>query len=114
MIRPEKPVIKTPPPPKPTITPPPPTQLEPKKKTKYPKVKKEMVEIIINDDYDRDSVLKEFKISHSSCNKLFSIIRTTIWVPKSDTTPLPQGYFLPSNIEQCIESVMYDRGFVVG
>jgi len=84
-------------------------------KRKHQLTKNEVLEIIDTMENDRKKVStlsNKYNCSVSSINKLFNLLRNSQWKPVNENDSLPKGYMMPRNLDETIDSVMYDKGFI--
>lgn len=82
-------------------------------KRKHQLTKKDVKEIIEwnkNSDISVKDVVNKYGCSLSSVNKLFRILRKG-YIPLSQEDQPPKGYVVPRNLDETINSVLYDMGF---
>ena len=87
-----------------------------KPKKKYNKPTKQDIEKIIDDsqsiNINKDYIVKTFNYSPGMGNRIINYISNTQWkkMDENDEKILPKGYYIPKNVYQIIDSVLFDKG----
>jgi len=82
---------------------------------KYNQPTKEMIEKILdqskNQNINQDYLVKTYGVSPGMGNKIINYISNTQWkkLDDGDEKILPKGYYIPKNVNQIIDSVLFDR-----
>jgi len=85
---------------------------------KYNKPTKDMIQKILDEsqsqNINQDYLVKTFGISPGMGNNIINYISNTQWkkLDEGDEKILPKGYYIPKNVNQIIDSVLFDRGMM--
>lgn len=89
------------------------TEKAKKTRKKYAVINKKIIANIIDNNLtDTVTISKKFNISLATARKIRKSIGKGDWQPKTATSAPPTGHFLSKNVDECIQSVMFDRGMV--
>ena len=80
---------------------------------KHQLTKEEVKEIVEKyADKPQQTIANKHNCSISQVQKMFKLFNNTNWKPADGDDILPKGYMFPKSINQVVESVMYDMGYV--